>query len=324
MRIIEAGDGDGVPTDASGFERWVREEREELRHRLVADGAILFRGFLPGEPEAFEGFVEALDAPSMRYRGGVTKRTRVQTSIYTSTDAPSYFPIPLHNEMSYADRYPAALAFFCERPPHRGGRTPLSDAREVWRSLDGETKDRLERHGVRYRQVVPERSRRTKTWPEMFETSERAEVEAACRELGMEAGWSENGSLALARTRPASVAHPRTGERVWFNQINVYHPSFSAEFAHSGRKVAATLLRGVERVLGERAPSHPMEVALGDGAPIPRRVVDQARAALWEHETSFPWSRGDLLLVDNLRVAHGREPYRGERSILAALFEEWG
>ena len=33
------------------------------------------------------------------------------------------------------------------------------------------------------------------------------------------------------------------------------------------------------------------------------------------------WQAGDLLLVDNVRTAHSREPYEGPREMLAGLAE---
>ncbi|MEU4128965.1 TauD/TfdA family dioxygenase, partial [Streptomyces wuyuanensis] len=32
-----------------------------------------------------------------------------------------------------------------------------------------------------------------------------------------------------------------------------------------------------------------------------------------------PWQPGDLMLVDNIRTAHSREPYDGPREILVGL-----
>ncbi|MFM9445922.1 TauD/TfdA family dioxygenase [Streptomyces acidiscabies] len=31
------------------------------------------------------------------------------------------------------------------------------------------------------------------------------------------------------------------------------------------------------------------------------------------------WQRGDIMLVDNIRVAHGREPFQGDREVLVAM-----
>ncbi len=33
------------------------------------------------------------------------------------------------------------------------------------------------------------------------------------------------------------------------------------------------------------------------------------------------WEKGDLLLIDNLRLGHGRLPFKGDRKILAALIK---
>ena len=36
-------------------------------------------------------------------------------------------------------------------------------------------------------------------------------------------------------------------------------------------------------------------------------------------EVVFPWQAGDVMLVDNVATAHGRNPYQGERKLLVAL-----
>ena len=32
-----------------------------------------------------------------------------------------------------------------------------------------------------------------------------------------------------------------------------------------------------------------------------------------------PWQAGDLMLVDNIRTAHSREPFEGPREVLVAM-----
>jgi len=39
---------------------------------------------------------------------------------------------------------------------------------------------------------------------------------------------------------------------------------------------------------------------------------------------SFPWQPGDLLMLDNMLVAHGREPFAGRREILVGMAEAVG
>lgn len=38
-----------------------------------------------------------------------------------------------------------------------------------------------------------------------------------------------------------------------------------------------------------------------------------------ELEVSNPWRKGGIMLVDNVLVAHGRNPYVGQRKIMVAL-----
>ncbi|MND09283.1 Taurine catabolism dioxygenase TauD, TfdA family [compost metagenome] len=41
---------------------------------------------------------------------------------------------------------------------------------------------------------------------------------------------------------------------------------------------------------------------------------------LYEANTvSEPWQAGDLLIVDNIRCAHSREPYEGQREVLVGM-----
>ena len=37
------------------------------------------------------------------------------------------------------------------------------------------------------------------------------------------------------------------------------------------------------------------------------------------HTRREPWQPGDLLLVDNIRSAHAREPYEGPREVLVGM-----
>jgi alpha-ketoglutarate-dependent taurine dioxygenase len=35
----------------------------------------------------------------------------------------------------------------------------------------------------------------------------------------------------------------------------------------------------------------------------------------------FPWQQDDVLLLDNMSMAHAREPYAGERNVVVAMTE---
>ena len=63
----------------------------------------------------------------------------------------------------------------------------------------------------------------------------------------------------------------------------------------------------------------PEYATFGDGSAIPLQYLDVIRATTRKLQVTFDWRRGDLLMVDNMLLAHGRMPFSGERKILVAM-----
>jgi hypothetical protein len=60
-------------------------------------------------------------------------------------------------------------------------------------------------------------------------------------------------------------------------------------------------------------------VFFGDGSPIPTEWVRTVGAVLAECSIRIATQRDDVLLVNNLLMAHGRRPYAGNRQVRVAL-----
>ena len=58
---------------------------------------------------------------------------------------------------------------------------------------------------------------------------------------------------------------------------------------------------------------------LGDGTRIDDADLAAIRAAYDAELLKFPWQPGDLLMVDNLAMAHGRSSFAGPRKLLVAM-----
>ena len=60
-----------------------------------------------------------------------------------------------------------------------------------------------------------------KGWKDVFETTDKAEVEEELRKSKIDFTWSKNDDLHLVSREAAVEPHPITGEKVWFNHSQV-------------------------------------------------------------------------------------------------------
>lgn len=296
--VIEAEPG------LADWRQWFEGSMARLLPALHRTGALLFRGFALRDASDFRTAVAAM-APALRgYAGGTSPRHRVVDGVYTSTEYPKHLEISLHNEMSYASRWPERLYFFCATPPERAGETPIADSRRILAAMPAEIVAELERRQLMYVRNLAAAGSPYNAWSKAFETSDRARVEAHCRDMDIAHEWRPGGGLRIHEIRPALRAHPITGERVWFNQAHLFHASNT----EASRTVSAQIESGL-----------PMAAYYGDGGRIDNATLATVREVMRAERRLFRWQRGDLLLVDNMLAAHGRMPFDGPRQILVAM-----
>lgn len=134
-------------------------------------------------------------------------------------------------------------------------------------------------------------------------------MEKYCRGAGIEFEWKEGNRLRTQQVRPAVARHPRTGEMVWFNQATAFHVS--------------TLEPALREALLAELPEEevPKNVYYGEGSRIESAVLAELREAYRQETVAFSWQEGDLLLLDNMLVAHGRTPFVGPRKIVVGMAE---
>lgn len=284
---------------------WLAEHRDALRAAVTEHGAVLVRGLGLRDAEGFAAAAACLAEELMVEREPFAPRTPYPGGVYSSTLWPPDQPMCMHHELSYGPEAPSLQMFCCLVPSAEGGATALADAGAVLRDLPAELVDRFERTGWQLLRAhndvvgVP--------WQEAFGTDDPATVERYCRDNDIHVTWDADGGLRTRRSRPAIVRHPVTGRRIWFNQV-----AFLNEWTMEPEvRDYLTFAFGPDGL--------PFTTRYGEGEPLDRTTVDLINDVYADHTVREPWQAGDLLLVDNIRMAHSRDPYTGRREVLVAL-----
>jgi alpha-ketoglutarate-dependent taurine dioxygenase len=285
---------------------WAAGERARLGEDLRRHGAILFRGFDIANPRDFERFAESL-CPELFGEYGDLPREELGGRVYGSTPYPTDQPILFHNESSHMHRWPRKIFFFCMQAAARGGETPIVDCRRVHARLDPELARRFRDKGLLYVRNYTEGL--DVSWQSFYGTPDRARVEEICRAAGTEFEWVGADGLRTRQRCPAVVRHPVTGEQSFFNQLQLHHVSC---LEPAVRESLLSMMREEEL---------PRNVFYGDGSTIEDSVMEKVGRIYRENAVEFPWQPGDVLMVDNMLVAHSRNPYEGARKIVVAMGE---
>lgn len=292
---------------------WLNDNKKDIEDLLIEYGGILFRGYDTSTVEQFEKVTTVICPELELYRERSTPRTEVRGRIYTSTEYPAEMHIPLHNENSYQHAWPMKIWFYAYKCADEGGETPIADSRKVYQMLDKQIVEKFAEKGVMYVRNLGEQI--DLPWQTVFQTDNKEEVEEYCRKTGTEFEWLPDNRLRTRSVRGAVAKHPKSGEMVWFNQAHLFHYTSLPE------EIADYLIHAV----GEENLSR--NAYYGDGTPIEKSVLDEIRAVFDEVKVVFPWEKNDVMLLDNMLVAHGRTPFKGERKILVAMaevFDQYG
>lgn len=293
---------------AQRLSHWMAEHSDWTGQKLAENGAVLFRGFPVAGVEDFSEAVSARNPNLMAYVGGGSPRSKICGGVYTSTEYAAHQHIPLHIEGSYFSQGPHFVWFHCETAPSDRGQTPLGDMRQMLDELPAKLVARFDEKGVVYISNLHAGNGFGRSWPEAYHSDDKQEVEAHLDQLGCEYEWLPDDRLRTFMSAPAIKTHSETGDRYWHNQAANWHP------ANHGEKTWQ-LLRAT---YGEEV-NFPKSATFGDGSPIDPEDIAEINRVMTASETVFDWQQGDVLLLDNQWIAHGRQPFSGARKILVAM-----
>ena len=293
----------------SNIIHFIEENKQELEDRMHQYGGILMRNFNIRAVSEFNHLAQTVSPNLLDYVNRSTPRTKLGGKIYTATEYPAHKHIVLHNENAYTQSWPEKIMFFCVIAPGSGGETPIADSRQILNKLDKNIIKKFTEKKVMYKRNYT--AGIDLSWQDVFQTTEKSEVEDYCNKNNIQYIWHEPGSngleLSTQQICQATVKHPVTQEEVWFNQAHLFHISSLDETDRN------TLLSIVPE------DKFPRNVYYGDGSEI---HVDDLHAILKAYDSEsivFQWQRGDVMILDNVLMAHGRNPFVGERKIVVAM-----
>ncbi len=284
---------------------WLKASRQLLLDRLERHGVIVFRGFPIAGDEDFDAALGAFQLENFPYEGSLSNAVRRHRTerVFTANEAPPDVEIYLHHELAQTPVYPTRLFFYCEAAPEAGGATPICRSDRLLAHLRDRLPEfvaRCERLGVRYINFMPAdedmESGQGRGWRALLGAQNRVEAEARLKSLGYGWSWFDGGVLRACSPALPAVRTLPGGKSVFFNQL-----------------VAAWRGWSDSRNEAERS------ISFGDHSEIPDEDMRIVAEIAEEMTVDLQWQAGDMALVDNMQVMHGRRPYSGRRLVLASL-----
>ena len=137
-------------------------------------------------------------------------------------------------------------------------------------------------------------------WQEAFQTDDRGEVENQCRDERTSTSSGDRGiGSGRHRSAPRSAATRRRESRSGSTTPSSSHASsLEPSLREALLKVVPT----------DELPTTPTTAT---GRRSRRRALDEIRRVYDRHTVRFAWEAGDVLLLDNMLTAHGRESFSG-------------
>ena len=328
---------------------YLSNHQHELKSNLANHGAILIRGYQVKTPDQFQqvGF-RIFPHLQNQYPGGAP-RQKIAEYVWTASELPSYLPISGHTELSYSpsDR-PAYILFFCSQAAASGGETPVIDMKSILSDLPEQLQHKCSHNRLVTKLFWVSKQKRlldvrlwewpwfscAKSWKAVFNTEDRGLVEVKCRAAGRQTEWLTNGELIVSCPMQTISSHPSTKEIVWtgwFPRFHLWGACIEAYFvAKYQRKFRSWLVFLIlflitfvqicleQFILGERKYRY-LDVAFEDGSNLSVGDVYHIVKSYWENAELFSWQKGDILILDNYRMGHGRLPFTGGRRIYTAF-----
>lgn len=276
-----------------------------IQDALASVGAVLLRGFPISTAKAFDEVTASLNYESFIYQESLSNAVRVNLTqrVFTANEAPRDVEIFLHHEMAQTPLAPSVLFFYCHTAASNGGETPLCRSDLLYAQLAAEKPiwaREFEDKGLKYSSTMPRDDNREsgqgRSWKSTLSVNNKAGAEQRLSSLNYKWLWLADGSLRTTTPVLPAVKTMPDGRKTFFNQL------IAAYLGWAGVKddPSSALTFGDDTRIDPAALNYVSEIA-------PRFTID------------LDWQAGDVAIVNNHLVMHGRRPYSGDAKRLVLV-----
>lgn len=254
------------------------EIRKEVLETLEQEKYIIFKNQVNSSEEFLE-FSNSIGNDFVSYKGGAYVREKVKkendTLLSVTGGSGMKMAIPMHGEMHYKRIKPPLLWFCCISAPISNGETTLCDAETLYQELSAKTKDFFQNNRIQYIREYEEEK-----WKNIFQVENIMEAIPFFESNGLEFEMGEGNQLTTKYFYPANH-ESINGKKCFINNI---------------LPIIAQEEMGMEGNI----------VRLENGNRIPNEVIKEIENIIDDITIPIKWEKGDVVLIDNFRVMHGR------------------
>lgn len=256
---------------------------------------------------------------------GVLGASRKDVSDNVTTVNPLSAPNNIygHQEFSRFDSYPTVLSFFSQISV----KSLLTNKQNLGQSITLHATELFDRVNEKYPKFIEDLHKKglylSQIWKypddpgsldyswlanyafgkdinehDLLDIKKEKAIKLASERVSKDVEFLEDNSLLIHQhTKPIRI-HPRNNLPIIFSSLPTYYAPHYFD------------------------KSKPLTIRYDDGSSIPEEYLDFLFETAVDIEYTHTFEDGDLLIIDNYLVYHGRNPYDGKREVLASFWDE--
>ena len=264
--------------------------RPALLGPLSRAGFVVLRGY-GADLDTFSSLVQRMSVrvtldPARAFHGKVAQK------VDAGHDA-----VGLHCENGNTPFVPHLCWFYCEKAARLGSETTVCDGYAVWAALSATTRARFLAQPIQYRRDIGEAAWKAFLYHSLDGRKPHEQL-------------SFVDLLGLLDGHPGAEVELRGDGSIRYTyQVPAAHPT-----------LFDTRLAFANSLLGPSYNYQRPRITFADGSDIPQAVLAEVAEVSAAHTQDIAWQDGEVVLIDNTRVMHGRRAIRDpERTIYNAL-----